>query len=286
MLYRVVKQLEANEDEAGADSRRVIMSGGRNSASQSHPFNAVDSPGHRSAIVGVLFGLFLLSLTNSWYSHGAFRALEKRNRKTMLNVVILNSLLLAATTCHMTLLMMEMVFGYAHVATHYLVHSLISPLLITLRFTLYTFFTSLVMTPLLKIGNFSLTSRRALSKAKLVLSVFLACFCSATLLLTFMEEYEMLSVAIGAVSFVVADISYSYIAYRCNAVLRSPSYSTAIVGVKRRTTSASAAATSPQVYNTVSYGKIGKFLFLLNIMYAMGHMCQAALYLSSVYYSQ
>ena len=216
------------------------------------------------AMICVLSSLQLLTLVNAYYCSNRVVAVNY-SVKAVKNIIILNSLLMLSTTITLALALAGLFFGFQYTASHQWV-VFIAPVLIGLRFSLNSFFTTLVMTPLLRLKNMAGKSKQILVHSKEIMMLCCIALAMTVILLGFQQRYVLTSVAIGLVSLFVAVI-YMTIAYRCYSALNS--------SFRRGNT------TESSINNTGSYQWIGPFLLTLSAIYGVAHVCQAGIYLTS-----
>ena len=216
----------------------------------------------------VLACLEFLTLVNAVYSSSRVVSVNY-SVKAVQNIVLLNYLLMMSSTGHLVASLAEFIFGFLYTTSQQGIW-ILAPILIGLRFALYSFFTTLVMTPLQRMNNLSGQSARVLFHSKGMMTMCCCALSFAVLLLAFNEKYVLSSVIVGFVSLIIA-VVYVGIAYRCYSVLKS---------VLRGTTDQSS------FNDTRSYYWIGRFLLSISVAYGAAHVCQSVMYLASVFFAQ
>ena len=143
------------------------------------------------------------------------------------------------------------------------------PLLVSLRFSLYSFFTMLIMAPLSQ--DTSQPGRQFLKRFsnhnRNIIIIFVGVMALVASLLAFGQSLKIVSVIIGAISILIA-IAYTSIAYRLFVLLTT---------VSRET---------PGSMQANTYDDIARFTLSVSGMYDIGHVCQSFMYLSSVFSPQ
>ena len=194
--------------------------------------------------------------------------------KALLNITIFNTFLMIAVVIHSIYTSFQIVCGSNQVLLiirHHIwppLWLIVPPILISLRFALYSFFTMLIMMPLRNpsqnghryINGFSKNHRN-------IAIIFVGVMSLVTFLSLFEQFLKVVSVLIGSISIVIA-IAYSSIAYRCFVLLTTVSR-----------------GTSGRIQEgIVSYDHIARFTLSVSAMYGIGHVCQSFVYLSSVFW--
>ena len=147
---------------------------------------------------------------------------------------------------------------------------IMAPIGITLRFTLYSFFTALIITPLLQFNAKSSNANYLVKHCKALMHICLGGISISVFLLIEFRQWVAVSVLIGIISLIVP-LLYTFIAYRCYILLHS------FAKVKQAHTQDGLS----------SYDDIATFTLTLSaIIYGVGHVCQSFLYLGSVYLHQ
>ena len=224
--------------------------------------------------------LMIVALGNSIYSvKTVFKAQGLLREQSMVvqNITIFSTLLMSAVVVYTLHTLAQIFYGYELHAIliidgHYWsqLGLLVSPILISLRFSLYSFFTILVMAPLRSHKQFGHVYVKGMSKNhKKIIIVFSGVMAVVAVLIVSDQSLKIVSLLVGISSMVVA-IRYTSIAYRCFVLLKHVSK-----------------ATSGRIQaKKISYNGVARFTLSMSVMYGIGFVCQSVMYLSSVYLSQ
>ena len=104
------------------------------------------------------------------------------------NVVILNSLLMAIVVSQTSLTLGQIIFGHRHPELLQWSARLIAPILIFLRFSLYTFFTLLIITPLVKVKVLSYSATKAMKHSRFIVKLCGSFMMCSVCLLIVLEQ--------------------------------------------------------------------------------------------------
>ena len=213
--------------------------------------------------------LMTLALCNSLYNrYVIYQTSAVAKEKALHHLVVLNNMLMLAVSCHSIDSLADIVSGHQTTAFRQWITRIIAPMLISLRFALYSFFTMLIMTPLRRLGSFSSGYvKSALKHSRDIFIGSLVFIAVVIILLMASNQLELLSIFVGLVSLSIPPI-YTGIEYQCYRVLKE------VMGDASISKGAQ------------SYENIGNFILCLSITYGIGHLCQSFLYLSSVYWTQ
>ena len=265
LMYELGEADENRDDETATDAQYRLQ------------YNAV-----RSRDIGlqlyVCLALMFFALGNSIYSSititKANISVRFKNARAMLNTTVFNALLMLAVVVHTLYSLDQVLFG--HELTAILSHHwprlwiAVPPILISLRFSLYSLFTMLIMTPLLRHPANQYGHRYTKLFAQIhrnTAIIFLGVMTVVAFLIVYDESLKIVSVLIGILSFLIA-IVYTSVAYRCYAL---------IIRVSRGTSIQS---------STASYAHIARFTMIVSAMYGTGHVFQSGMYLGSVFWPQ